>query len=158
MVITKSDQSLSPIWQWSSLRTHQRKIQLWRGIKSDAWKRLRVLWPLKLRICGVRTSGSDTWVTAQPLQNDSPHPLPLALSGDLSYPKPHSWVRSGIKPWIYFFKLLLCGTWHYLQKHRVGWSLSTLFNFHVSENSKRIKKKIHLAFNVMDFVPNWNLE
>ena len=60
---------------------------------------------MRLRIRGVRTSGPDTRVTAQPLQNDSPHPSPLALSGDLSYPKPHSWVGSGSKPWKFFTSL-----------------------------------------------------
>ena len=45
----------------------------------------QALWGLRLGICGVWTSGSDTQVRAQLLQNDCPHPSPLALSGDLAH-------------------------------------------------------------------------
>ena len=43
MVFWWSGRSQSPVQQWSSLRTRQRKIQFRRQIKSDAWKRLRAL-------------------------------------------------------------------------------------------------------------------
>ena len=44
-------------------------------------------------------------VTAQPLQNGSPHPSALALSRDLSYPKPHTWVGSGRNPRTFYISL-----------------------------------------------------
>lgn len=37
-----------------------------------------------------------------------PHPSPLALSGDLSYPKPHSWVWSSLKPRTFWVSLNSC--------------------------------------------------
>ena len=72
--------------------------ELRRWIESDKQKKFRVQCQLRLRICGVGSNGPDTWVTAQLLQNGSPHPSPLTLSQDLSYPTAHSWIGSGIKP------------------------------------------------------------
>ena len=121
--------------------THQKKIQLW---SQDAWKRLRALWGLRLRICGVGTNGSDTWVTAQPLQNVSPHPSALALSGDLSYPKPYSHVWSGLKPWNI---LSLWAMYLYLGRQKLGWSLSAVPTLQGYENWKKNFEKIHLVTN-----------
>ena len=51
-------------------------------------------------------------VMAQPFQNHSPHSPPLALSRDLFYPKPRSWVWSGLRAMNTCYLFKPCATTH----------------------------------------------